>query len=76
VGGPDPIQVGPDPLQGSGSHRWRSWTKLGGPDRIYRGSVLSHGGPDSLVMPQSMSLSLDTWRRVQYCHVSRESDIL
>jgi hypothetical protein len=56
---------------GSGSHSRgpirthggrRSWTKLGGPDRIYRGPALSHGGPDSLVTPQSMSLSLDTWR--------------
>jgi hypothetical protein len=50
------------PFQGSGSHTWRSWTKLGGPDRIYRGSTPSHGGLDSLVMPQSMLLSLDTWR--------------
>jgi hypothetical protein len=29
---------------------------------MYRGPTLSYGGPDSLVTPQSMSLSLDTWR--------------
>jgi hypothetical protein len=62
VDGLDPIQGVRIPFQGSGSHTWRSWTKLGGPDRIYRGPAPSHGGPDSLVIPQSMSLSLDTWR--------------
>ena len=68
VGGPDPIQGGPDPFQGFGSYTWRSWTKLGGPDRIYRGPVPSHGSPDSLVIPQSMSLSLDTWwQRTRPC---------
>jgi hypothetical protein len=35
--------------------------KLGGLDCIYRGPALSHGGPDSLLMPWSISLSLDTW---------------
>jgi hypothetical protein len=43
VGGPDPIQGVRVPFQGSGSHTWRSWTKLGGPDRIYRGPAPSHG---------------------------------
>jgi hypothetical protein len=62
VDGLNPIQGVRIPFQGSGSHTWRSWTKLGGPDRIYRGPAPSHGGPDSLVIPQSMSLSLDTWR--------------
>jgi hypothetical protein len=42
-----PIQGGLDPFQGSGSHTWRSWTKLGGPDHIYRGPAPSHGGPDT-----------------------------
>jgi hypothetical protein len=56
------------PFQGSGSHTGRSWTKLGGPDRIYRGPVPSHGGPDSLVMPQSMSLTLG-----QQQHLTRVS---
>jgi hypothetical protein len=59
--GPHCGQPGPH-TGGSGSHMWRSWTKLGGLDRIYRGPAPSHWGPDSLVMPQSMSLSLDTWR--------------
>jgi hypothetical protein len=36
VGSLDPIQAVRIPFQGSGSHTWRSWTKLGGPDRIYR----------------------------------------
>jgi hypothetical protein len=62
MGGPDPIQGGPNPFQGSGSHTWRSWTKLGGPGRIYSCPALSHGGSDSLVMPQNMPLSLDMWR--------------
>jgi hypothetical protein len=60
--GLDPIHGVCIPFQGSGSHTWRYWTKLGGPDRIYRGPAPSHGGPDLLVIPQSMSLSLDTWR--------------
>jgi hypothetical protein len=62
VDGLDPIQGVQILFQGSGSHTWRPWTKLGGPYRICRGPARSHGGPDSLVMPQSMSLSLDTWR--------------
>jgi hypothetical protein len=36
--------------------------QLGGPDCISRGSALSHGSPDSLLMPWSISLSLDTWQ--------------
>jgi hypothetical protein len=47
MGGLDPIQGGPDPFQGSGPHTWRSWTKLGGPDHIYRGPAPSHGGPNT-----------------------------
>jgi hypothetical protein len=33
-----------------------------GLDRISRGSTLSHGGPDSLLMPWNTSPSLATWR--------------
>jgi hypothetical protein len=63
VGGPDPIRGGGVriPFQGSGPYTWGSWTKLGGPDCISRGPALSHGGPDSLLMSWSISLSLDTW---------------
>jgi hypothetical protein len=50
------------PFQGSGLHTWRSWTNLGGPDCISRGPALSHGGPDLLLMPWSISPSLDMWR--------------
>jgi hypothetical protein len=39
-----------------------SWTNLGGPDCISMGPALYHGGPDSLLRPWSISLSLDTWR--------------
>jgi hypothetical protein len=39
------------PFQGSGLHTWQSWTNLGGPDCISKGSTLSHGGPDSPLMP-------------------------
>jgi hypothetical protein len=62
VGGPDPIWGVRIPFQGSGPYTWGSWTKLGGPDCISRGPALSHGGPDSLLIPWSISLSLDTWR--------------
>jgi hypothetical protein len=62
VGGPDPIRGVRIPFQGSGLHTWRSWTNLRGPDCISRGSVLSHGGLDSLLMSWSISLSLDMWR--------------
>jgi hypothetical protein len=62
VGGPDPILGVRIPFQGSGLHTWRSWTNLGGPDCISRGSALSHEGPDSLLRPCDLSLSLDTWQ--------------
>jgi hypothetical protein len=63
AGGSDPIRGGVwIPFQGSGLHTWRSWTKLGGPDCISRGLVLSLEGPDSLLMSWSISPSLDTWR--------------
>jgi hypothetical protein len=58
----DPTVGGPDPIRGSGPYTWGSWTKLGGPNCISGGPALSHGGPDSLLMPWSISLSLDTWR--------------
>jgi hypothetical protein len=59
----DPNVGGLDPIRGgSGPYTWRSWTKLGGPDCKSRGPTLSHGGPDSLLVPWSISLSLDTWR--------------
>jgi hypothetical protein len=50
------------PFQGSGLYTWRSWTNLGGPDCISRCPVPSHGGPDSLLRPWGISLSLDMWR--------------
>jgi hypothetical protein len=50
------------PFQWSGLHTWRSQINLGGPDCISRGPTLSHGGPDLLLMPWSISPSLDTWR--------------
>jgi hypothetical protein len=62
VGGPNPIRGVRIPFQGFGPYTWGSWTKLGGPDCISRGLALSHGGPDSLLMSWSISLSLDTWR--------------
>jgi hypothetical protein len=62
VGGSDPIRGVRIPFQGSGLHTWRSWTNLGGPECISRGPALSHGGPDSLLRPWGISLSLDTWR--------------
>jgi hypothetical protein len=57
------------PHTGGGGVRIPFWSvhvgvldQLGGPDYISRGSVLSHGGPDSLLTPWSISLSLATWR--------------
>jgi hypothetical protein len=68
VGGPDPIRGVWVPFLGSDSHTWGSWTKLGGLDRTYRGLALSHGGLVSLLMPWSISLTLDTWRpRTRLC---------
>jgi hypothetical protein len=62
VSDPDPTQRGPGPIPGSGLCPWGSWTLPGGPVRIYRGPTLSHGGPDPLLMPWSISSSLATWR--------------
>jgi hypothetical protein len=62
VGGQDPIWGVRITFQGSGLHTWRSWTNLGGLDCISRGPALYHGGPDSLLRPWGISLSLDTWR--------------
>jgi hypothetical protein len=63
VGGPDPIRMGVRiSSQGSGLYTWRFWTNLGGLNCISRGPALFHGGPDLLLMPWSISPSLDTWR--------------
>jgi hypothetical protein len=63
----------PDPIRGSGSHSRGPVRTRGGPrpSQSWRlgpyiqgsstGPTLSHGGPDSLLMPWSISLSLDTW---------------
>jgi hypothetical protein len=59
---PGPHTGGPDPIPGVRPIHVGSWTKLGGPDCISRGPALSHGDPNSLLMPYSISLSLDTWR--------------
>jgi hypothetical protein len=57
-----PHTGGLDPILGVRSvHVW-VLDQLGGPDYISRGPALSHGGPDSLLMPWSVSLSLATWR--------------
>jgi hypothetical protein len=53
---------GPNPILGVRSVHVGVLDQLGGPDCISRGPTLSHGGPDSLLMPWSISLSLDTWR--------------
>jgi hypothetical protein len=50
------------PFKGSGPYTWGFWTNLEGPDYISKGPALSHGGPGSLLIPWSISLSLDTWR--------------
>jgi hypothetical protein len=62
VGGLDPIRRGPDPILGVQSVHVGVLNHLGGSDCISRGSTLSHGGPDSLLTPWSISLSLATWR--------------
>jgi hypothetical protein len=59
VGGLDPIRWGPDPILGVWSIHVGVLDQLGGPNK---GPALSHGGPDSLLMPWSISLSLATWR--------------
>jgi hypothetical protein len=53
---------GPDPILGVRSVHMRVLDQLGGPDCISRGPTLSHGGPDSLLTPWSISLSLAMWR--------------
>jgi hypothetical protein len=70
VGGLDPIRGGGG--GGSGSHSRGPVPTRGGPvpSQTWRpglygsntGPALSHGGLDSLLMPWSISLSLDTWR--------------
>jgi hypothetical protein len=62
VSGPDPTQRVRDSSQGFCSCPWGSWTLPGGPVCIYRGPAPSHGGPDLLLMPWSISSSLSTWR--------------
>jgi hypothetical protein len=63
-----PLWAARTPYRGSGSHSRVSVRTCGGPrpnleaQTVYTGvRHLPVGGPDSLVMPQSMSLSLDTW---------------
>jgi hypothetical protein len=65
----DPAVSGPDPRRGvrtlfggSGLHPWRSWTLPGGPVYIYKGPILSHGGPDPLLILWRILSSLATWR--------------
>jgi hypothetical protein len=63
---------GPNPAQGGGGGRglvpvvrvrpWRFWTLPGGPVRTHRGSALSHGGPDLLLITWGISSFLATWR--------------
>jgi hypothetical protein len=55
VGGLDPIRGGPVRTRGV-------LDQLRGLNCISRGPTLSHGGPDSMLMPWSISLSLDVWR--------------
>jgi hypothetical protein len=57
-----PHTGGPDPILGVRSVHVGVLDQLGGPDCISRGPALSHGGPDSLLTPWSVSLSLATWR--------------
>jgi hypothetical protein len=67
-GRPGPHTGGPDPILGVWFAHMEAWAKLVGLDRIYRGPALSHGGSDSLLMPWSTSLSLDTWQpRTRQC---------
>jgi hypothetical protein len=61
-GRPGPHTGGPDPILGVRSIHVGVLDQLGGLDCISRGPALSHGSPDSLLIPWSISLSLDTWR--------------
>jgi hypothetical protein len=59
----DPTPRGPGPVPGVRRHPpRRSWTLPGGPVRICRGMVLSHGGLDPSLIPWSVLPSLATWR--------------
>jgi hypothetical protein len=62
VSDPVPAQGGPGPVPGVRARPWRFWTLLGGPISTYRGPVLSHGGPDPLLISWSISSSLAMWR--------------
>jgi hypothetical protein len=53
---------GPDPILEVRSVHVEVPDQLGGPNYISRGPALSHGGPDSLLTPCSISLSPATWR--------------
>jgi hypothetical protein len=58
VGGLDPIRGGgPDPILGVRSVHVGVLDQLGGPDCISRSPTLSHGCPDSLLMPWSITFS-------------------
>jgi hypothetical protein len=61
MGSLNPIRGGPHPILWVRSVHVGVLDQLGGPDRIYRGLALFHGGPDSLLVPWSISLSLATW---------------
>jgi hypothetical protein len=60
--GPHTRGGGSDPILDVRSIQVGVLDQLGGPDCISRGPTLSHGGPDSLLMPWSITLFLDTWR--------------
>jgi hypothetical protein len=76
VGDPDPYGGDPDSIPGvrlahveiqdqpwgSGLYIQGSGTNSGGPDCISEGPALSREGPDLLLIPWSISPSLDTWR--------------
>jgi hypothetical protein len=62
MGGPDPIQGGPDPIPGVWFAHMEVLDQTWRPVPYIHGSDTFPWGPDSLVMSQSMSLSLDTWR--------------
>jgi hypothetical protein len=57
-----PLTGGPDLILGVRSVHVGVLDRLGGPDCISRGPALSHGGPDSLLTPWSIVLSLAMWR--------------